>query len=39
MSREKKVTWVRRVIPAPLGLQGPQDLEAHLDQMDPKETQ
>lgn len=39
MSRETKVKWVRRVILAPLGLQDPQESEAHLDQMDPKDTQ
>lgn len=36
---ETKVKWVRRVILAPLGLQDPQESEAHLDQMDPKDTQ
>lgn len=31
--------WVRRGIPAPLGLQDPLESEAYLDRMDPKETQ
>lgn len=38
MSRETKVKWVRRVILAPPGHQDPQESEAHLDQMDPKDT-